>query len=167
MRLFIAILFSPDIKSSLLRAVSDLRMQSETGVFSRPENLHLTLAFLGEIHDAAAALQAMEAAGGTPFSLATEGCGRFGELWWAGVRENPALSALARRLRRELDVRQVPYDHKPFHPHITLARQIASASPIRLSIPERNMTVSHLSLMKSERLQGRLTYTEIGGCNLH
>ena len=48
MRLFIAIRFSPEIRQTLLDAVSGLRAQARSGNFTRPENLHLTLAFLGE-----------------------------------------------------------------------------------------------------------------------
>lgn len=166
MRLFIAVLFDDKIKGTLLRAVSDLRAQADTGVFTRPENLHLTLAFLGEARGPAAANEAICAAAGDRFPLTVGGCGRFGDLWWAGVRETPPLSALSRRLRRELTSRNVSFDQKPFRPHITLARQLQAAEPVRISVPEQTMTVSRVSLMKSERVCGKMVYTEIGGCDL-
>lgn len=166
MRLFIAILFSPEIKVSLLNAIADLRAQADSGVFTRPENLHLTLAFLGEVRDPSGAKQAIIDAAGAPFSLTIGGCGRFGNLWWAGVQETPPLSALSRRLRRALNAYQISYDQKPFRPHITLARQLVCDAPVQLTVPHHAMTVTRLSLMKSERIDGRLIYTEIGLCNL-
>jgi len=63
MRLFIAQNFTPETKSRLLTLRDDLRAQSTRGNFSLPENLHLTLAFLGECdaQQTAAAKQAMTA----------------------------------------------------------------------------------------------------------
>ena len=52
MRLFVAIQFSPAVRSTLLEAVETLRRQG-SGRFTRPENLHLTLAFIGETEDLA------------------------------------------------------------------------------------------------------------------
>ena len=60
MRLFAAIRFSPAVEEALWAAVGDLRCRG-AGTFTRRENLHLTLAFLGETADAAAAEAAVEA----------------------------------------------------------------------------------------------------------
>jgi 2'-5' RNA ligase len=48
MRLFIAIHFSPGVREVLLSAIDSLRAQAVSGNFTRPENLHLTLAFIGD-----------------------------------------------------------------------------------------------------------------------
>ena len=37
---------------------------------------------------------------------------------------DPALQALAERVREELTARDVPFDPKPFRPHITLGRRV-------------------------------------------
>jgi 2'-5' RNA ligase len=55
------------------------------------------------------------------------GGGRFGRrrftiLWAALTGDLEALSALADRVRRELRRARVPFDYKPFKPHLTLAR---------------------------------------------
>ena len=60
MRLFAAIQFSPAVKAALLEAVAALRHQG-TGTFTRPENLHLTLAFIGETEDLPGAKAALDA----------------------------------------------------------------------------------------------------------
>lgn len=48
MRLFVAINFSDTTRAKLLSLRNELQSRSECGRFSLPENLHLTLAFLGE-----------------------------------------------------------------------------------------------------------------------
>ena len=51
MRLFIAINFNSETKENILKVQSRLK-ECSTGSFSRPENIHLTLAFLGEVEPA-------------------------------------------------------------------------------------------------------------------
>ena len=95
MRLFTAIRPSPAAEEALLAAQAELRRLGR-GSFPRREMLHLTLAFLGETADAAAAEAAVEALRGAgPISLTVEGVGQFGDTWWAGVGENPGLERLA------------------------------------------------------------------------
>ena len=48
MRLFIAINFSPSFKKAILSSAQQLRDRGVRGNFTREENLHLTLAFIGE-----------------------------------------------------------------------------------------------------------------------
>jgi len=79
-------------------------------------------------------------------------------LYWAGVRESPALRALASSLRRALKEAGYPVDDKPFRPHITLARQARFASPPRIEPPALSMTADQIILMESKRIDGRLVY---------
>ena len=58
MRLFVAIRPSPAVRDVLLDVEAALRRQGR-GTFTRPENLHLTLAFLGEAESAAPAQAAV------------------------------------------------------------------------------------------------------------
>ena len=163
MRLFIAIRFSRPVLETLKQAQEDLRRQGARGNFSREENLHLTLAFLGETGDAAGARAAMAEAcaeGGT-FPLTVAGTGRFGELWWAGIAKNRRLEEVERALRTALTARGFVLEKRDFRPHVTLARQVKSPRPLRLAVPERTMTVKGISLMRSERRDGKLIYTEL------
>ena len=43
---------------------------------------------------------------------------------WLGIASDPALATLAERVREELAARDVPFDPKPFRPHITLGRRM-------------------------------------------
>ena len=104
MRLFAAIGLSPAAEDALVYAQDILRWAGR-GSFPRREMLHLTLAFLGETADAAAAEAAVEALRGAgPISLTVEGVGQFGDTWWAGVGENPGLERLA--LGHQADLRR-------------------------------------------------------------
>lgn len=164
MRLFVAVRFSPEIKAALLAAIDGLRRQS-AGNFTHPENLHLTLAFIGESGRVAEAKAALTAVTAAPFVLTVGGAGRFGDLRWAGIDHNPALSALAGSVRNELHKRGIGFDPKPFKAHITLAREVLSKD-INIDVPPKTMTVSRISLMRSDRIDGKLTYTEVFGKTL-
>lgn len=170
MRLFIAILLDQAVKDGVLSISEQLRAHSLRGNFTGRENLHLTLAFLGETPgDRLPALKtAMEAAAGEPFVLRFHQPGFFrrreGNLYWLGILENPALSALEARLRRALTEAGFPTEDKPFRPHLTLGRTVVLEEGYPLpsaagKIPDQ--PVSSISLMKSERIAGRLTYTRL------
>lgn len=160
MRLFVAINFSPEIKAALLRAQARLRSLCAGGNFSRPENLHLTLAFIGETERLSDAREAVAECGG-PFELSLSGLGRFGELYWCGIAENPRLTALARELRDALTRRGFKLEAREFSPHITIARRVRADGSVDFDVPPASMTVGRISLMSSERINGKLTYTEV------
>lgn len=160
MRLFAAVCLSPAVRDSLAETISALHRQG-SGTFTRPENLHLTLAFIGETDradEAAAALR--RAAVGGSFTMSVEGIGCFDDLWWAGVAENTALESLALGVQRSLREAGFPMETRPWRPHITLVRRWRGPQP-QVSLSPVSMQVQAVSLVKSERLDGRLVYTEI------
>ena len=160
MRLFAAIQFSPAVKSALLEAIAALRHQG-TGTFTRPENLHLTLAFIGETEDLPGAKAALDAAcAGGPVSLALGGLGHFNDLWWTGVRENPKLEKLALAVQRALREQGFSIEKRAWKPHVTLVRRWRGLRP-SVTVRETSMRAERVSLMKSERVNGKLTYTEV------
>jgi len=166
MRLFVAVLFSPELRQLLLDAQDELRAQSRAANFTRPENLHLTLAFLGETPRARDAAKAVASLTDAPFPLALGRSGRFSDLWWIGVEPNPALETLAAALNRNLRAAGFALEDRPFRPHVTIAREVdADGSPC-LTPRRAEMTVSRVSLMKSERIGGKLVYTEIAAKTL-
>ena len=94
-----------------------------------PDTLHLTLAFLGEI-DNAARREAIEALGTVhtrPFDLELAGLGHFpprGPIrqLWVGVRPAPELDRLQRRVVRALRDAGLAIEKRKFVPHVTIAR---------------------------------------------
>ena len=143
------------MRDALVDLQNDMRAQRVTGSFTPEENLHLTLAFIGDYPDP----EDVPLPAFTPFELKLSGYGSFGDLWWAGIGKSPALEACVRRLRRALSDEGIPFDRKAFSPHITLVRRAAGRPA--LTVPEINMTVDHISLMRSERGRHGMIYTEV------
>ena len=161
MRLFIAIKLSEEMKAALTDAQRAMFDRGVRGNYSPEENLHLTLAFIGEVPDPQPVLDALGTVRFTPFTLTLDGVGCFGDLWWAGLRESAPLAAAARRVRRALAESGIPYDRKRFSPHITLIRR-ASKSAAGVRIAPVKMTVRTISLMRSDRGRNGMIYTELG-----
>jgi len=165
MRLFIAIQFDRKVLSTLTRFQDELKKNAVIGKYTKADNLHLTMAFIGEYKDPVAVLSAMKTVHFNPFEIKLDGYGRFGEIFWAGISGEKELTSLASRIRRALSEAEIPYDKKPFRPHITLIRRSSFRGDNRIPveiISDCGMTVKRVSLMKSERGKSGMIYTEIG-----
>lgn len=170
MRLFVAICLEDAIRDALCRASGALREQAQFGRFTHRNNLHLTLAFIGETARLADAKRAMASVRAAPFSLTIGGMGRFarrgGDLYWAGAELCGPLAGLQAQVADALRKQGFSLDDKPFKPHLTLAREVRLSEPpdenaLAKRIPQMGMRVERITLMKSERLQGKLTYTPL------
>lgn len=166
MRLFIAIPFSEEFREELLRVQREMKVNGVRGNFSRPENLHVTVAFLGEVKDPAPAMKALQSVPVPELRLTSGPFGNFGELLWIGLRKNSALEEYVAEVRHALDNAGVEYDRKKFRPHITLVRRADWPYQVLVEklaeVRRVRMTVDRVCLMKSERLDGKLTYTVVG-----
>ncbi|GAA1381788.1 RNA 2',3'-cyclic phosphodiesterase [Catellatospora chokoriensis] len=97
-----------------------------------PEQWHVTVAFLGELDPAQldttiAAMNAVASATPRAPRLRLSGGGRFpngrAAAIWAGLHGDlDDLHELANRLRGALTEARVPFDPRPYQPHLTLAR---------------------------------------------
>ena len=166
MRLFVAVQLDKKMKDALRSVQNEMRRRGVEGNYTRPENLHLTLAFIGDYPDPDTVLEAMEDLRFQPFDLELKGLGSFGELWWAGLEGSENLEALARQLRRTLAEAAIPFDRKSFRPHVTLIRQARYRNDPRfdsIAVQQARMTVDRISLMLSTRGKNGMIYTELGG----
>ena len=174
MRLFISVNCDDKVKKQLLSVQNKIKSQSVKGNFSLPENLHLTLIFIGEtsadiIPLIASVIDKALKTSVAPFTLGFSATGCFThsnkELWWIGTEHNdPSLGILKSirgRIAEGLLSEGVTFDNRAFNPHITLGREIKHNSPIIIPKQEIIFPVNRISLMKSERVGGVLTYTEI------
>jgi len=95
--------------------------------WSQPENLHLTLRFIGEVDQATARdIDSMITMLDVPaFDVTLKGAGEFGgkepNAVWAGVAPNPALSHLAAKIESALQRMGLAADTRKYTPHVTLA----------------------------------------------
>ena len=170
MRLFVAIQFDSEVKDRIQTVQERLRCLDNCANFTRRENLHLTLAFLGEtpearLRDIEGAMRAVET---VPLELCFDRTGRFrqrdSELWWIGVRKNRELERMQAELTARLRSAGFSLEERTFHPHLTLAREVRLTRPpdqaALLGGPFAARADS-MSLMRSQRLRSRLIYTEI------
>src|SRR2546422_6048484 len=130
MRLFFALPLPGEAKDRLRAPLEAAKKAGGDGVsFTRIEQLHFTLAFLGEQPGPDEALAAGEALReGAPFEVALSGTGAFPNtarprVLWLGVKDGAALLIeVAERLRAALRQRGFTLEERPFRPHLTFAR---------------------------------------------
>jgi len=130
MRAFIAIDLPDSLHAALAEAQQAFRETCGEANWRRPEGIHLTLKFLGEITDAQTK-QVVEALGRlgpfAPFPVEVKGFGFFPKaerprVFWAGVVAPPALAELAGRIEDSMERAGFAREDRPFSPHLTLAR---------------------------------------------
>lgn len=124
MRAFLAIPM-PDPVRDALEAVQEAM---PLGRPSDPEQLHVTLAFLGEQPDdlIESAHHALTTLRHPAFELQLRGLGTFGDRQpaslWAGIRDPAPLKSLRERLLPCLHGAGVVLERQRYRPHVTLAR---------------------------------------------
>jgi 2'-5' RNA ligase len=113
------------------------------------DNIHLTLAFLGEVDEAKAA-QAARRVQSAAFHLPLEAPGYWGhnKIVWAGPRQVPGeLARLAEALQLELYKEGFILERRPFAAHVTLLRK-APAQPLP-AVPPLEWPVQEFHLVSS------------------
>lgn len=103
-----------------------------------PEQLHLTLCFIGEVSGTAFLdiREALAEIAAAPFALRVQGVGFFPprgqpRVVWAGVERSESLLVLQRKVTTRLFHLGVEPENRKFSPHITLARlQQTSATKV-------------------------------------
>jgi len=168
MRLFIAVAFPPEVKTALAAQTAALRRAGVRGRFSREENLHLTLAFLGEQPPAGrdAAIRAMERCSAAAFPVTVGGYGTFrggrdGDVLYRRIEGGEALAGLHRRLSQALAAEGFALERRDFRPHLTLARGVPRAKDPLPAAEPLACTADAMTLFLSEQIQGRRVYTPL------
>lgn len=161
MRLFIAIQLSDEIKKALVGYMHDLKKQGVEGNYVPAQNLHMTLAFIGEYDNPGQIKEILRSLPLPEFRLSLSEKGNFGNILWAGVKGNQKLAAYVKALRAALSAEEVPCDTDKFIPHITLIRKASAKKPIQTPLPKADMMVKKASLMKSEQKNGKVSYREL------
>ena len=169
-RLFIACEVPDDVKDSIETLITDLRSRSGNTVrWIRPEGVHVTLKFLGEVPVKklpAVKLAIQEAVvGHSPFELEFSSIGTFGgreglRLMWVGVAGDVLrLEALVRAVNAALAVVGFEPERRPFRPHLTLGRvrdEVGTRTRAEIEVevgktevPQSSWRTTHVSLMRS------------------
>lgn len=161
MRLFVAVSLSEDMKKDLVRFMHEMKKQGVEGNFVPAQNLHMTLAFIGEYDKPSKVKEILAGIPLPEFRLCLTDTGYFGNILWMGVKGNQKLKGYVRDVRAALKANGIPCDQEKFVPHITLVRKISAKKSWKASLPKSEMTVKRASLMKSEQKDGKIVYKEL------
>ncbi|WDZ86462.1 RNA 2',3'-cyclic phosphodiesterase [Micromonospora cathayae] len=171
MRLFLAVHPPPEAVADLAARISRLRIGTAAAAgtnvrLADPANAHVTLAFLGDVPDDrlpavrdTVGLAAGRCRGPVPPRLRLGRGGRFGQgrttvLWVDVLGEVERLHLLAGQLRAGLRAAGLPYDDRPYRPHLTIARpgDRIDVEPDRISLDSYLgpwWPANHLTLVRS------------------
>lgn len=152
-RCFVALWPDADARDRLEALARRLQLSCPGSRPTERENLHLTLAFIGPLDSGKGSIisEMLAAIEAPRFSWTIDRVGGFERarvVWAGGGTDEPRLAALSLAARKGLDALQVPYDRKPFVPHVTLLRKIIRPGapepiePIRWSAAAPVLTVS-------------------------
>jgi len=179
-RSFVAVEIDDAIRAQLSDLVARLRATDAHVRWSRPENLHVTLKFLGDIaeENVGAARKIVEdvAARHSPFEIEVAGLGAFPNMrrprvvFAHVVDATDTLTALARALEREMVAVGAKREKRPFRSHLTLGRVKSPRGLIGLAEamaelgdePLGRQTVQEIVLMRSDLKPSGAVYSRLG-----
>lgn len=148
-RVFFA-LWPDDTTRSALRFATQRAVQASSGRPIAKDNLHLTVAFLGELSaEGLAAARAVPPIQVGEFEIALDAVGVWPEskiLWLAPLAPPPALGELEARLWDGLAERGFRTEERIYRPHVTLARRARAIEEV--VVPVR-WPVRELALVES------------------
>ena len=165
MRLFIAAKLDESIADKISEYQAELKHVGIIGNYTKKDNMHMTLAFIGDYDYPDKILDVLKDTSFRPVKLSFDGIGHFGELYFVRLKDNPQLFGYVKRLRKHLSDNNIPFDKKRFLGHITILRKARFKDGITLpeiNVPNGDMTLKKISLMRSEFTDNGVKYTEIG-----
>jgi 2'-5' RNA ligase len=179
MRAFVALRLNPDSEDAVSAFIGELRMLNGSISWSRRDNLHLTLRFLGNaipvprVEALAPALKRIAAAT-KPFDLSASGTGAFPDLRRPRVIWIGAVAAPLIRLAQEVEAaaRACGFnaESRPYSPHLTIGRvrDFHGGEAVRQHLAsncKRDFGISRIesiSLYRSHLGRDGATYEELG-----
>lgn len=123
----------------------------------------MTLAFIGEKYDLTEIRKAVNEVAFEPFTMTLDNLGMFptkAGVIWCGIKEHEQTTTLADRLHDSLTAHGVLYNTKRFVPHISLV-QHPSRIVTDIEVPKVSIRIERIYIMKSERINGELIYSEV------
>jgi 2'-5' RNA ligase len=151
-RLFVAVEVPAAIRDDLAALVTELHaLESRSSAnklrWVRPENLHVTLRFIGSVPPEKLDVICAELSrvrSDRPVELRFRGLGFFpsakrARVLWAGMAASPNLAAIAGDIDKRLAKLEIPAEERAFTPHLTLARcERSGISPALYAAVEKN-----------------------------
>ncbi len=179
MRLFYAVKVSDQIRKAVADAVKAFPVHNPPWRWIPPENMHITLKFLGEVDermlDDLRRTGAAAAASAKTFRVVYGPFGAFPNLsrprvlFFQATEGTRELAAIAAELETGAELLGIPREDRPFKAHLTLARikeplpravteKLAAVSPLP---PSAEQNVDCFSLVRSHLARSGATYEEV------
>jgi 2'-5' RNA ligase len=176
-RTFLAVDIGPEVRENLSRLQEQLKRSQADVRWVRPQGIHLTLRFLGNILDADVLklepVMAAAAAGQAPIVLTVSGWGMFPSqkrprVLWVGIPQGrEKLAPLAEVLERGLIEAGFGPEDRPWKPHLTLGRfqSPRNLEPLLKALAKEGEPVygriqaDRLTLFQSQLQRGGAVYT--------
>jgi 2'-5' RNA ligase len=189
-RAFIAIDLSTELRKQLSVIIRQLQegCVNSGGETARkavrwvpPDNIHLTLKFLGEVSvgnlQVLARMLKTETAHCVPFTVRINGIGAFPNMRrprviWVGSESPVALDNLQHAIEVETRALGYPNEDRAFSPHLTLGRMSQNASPAEIAAVSKALTgmkvdevgfiqVNQIHLFRSDLQPSGAVYTSL------
>jgi 2'-5' RNA ligase len=184
LRFFIAIELSEKVKSALTELQRELKQCKADIRWVKPDNIHLTLKFLGDTDEKITGniVEEIKAAciGYKEFALEIKGVGVFPDMrapkvLWVGISDNDFLTGLQKSIEDGLAKLGFSPEKRRFRPHLTLGRFKSSLGKEGLydkievdkNISLGSIEVKSIFLIKSELTPSGAEYTKIAGTGLN
>src|SRR5215467_7046116 len=180
MRIFIALDIPGEIRARMVEFMERARPYASEARWARPEGLHVTLKFIGEVKEdklerIKSALAGVKAA---PFPVMFANAGFFPtpksqRVFWIGVAGGEALVQLAETIDRATQSAGVAREERAYSPHLTLARagsaagaqhQLKPLASFVETVPAPQfgtMTAQEFWLYQSQLQRGGSKYTKL------
>jgi 2'-5' RNA ligase len=179
-RVFCAIEIPQEIREAVAEHISGLRRAAPEAQasWSRPENIHLTLKFLGEISqtrvEQLSQAASRAASNSIPFTIELKQTGCFPtraspRVLWIGINDPESkLAELHAHLEEECAKEGFAKEARRYHPHLTVARlrkpqgaRTLAAAHEELEFTPAQIVVQELHVIRSELGRGGSRYTVI------
>ena len=160
MRLFTALGISPEIRNNLTTFLDEMSPLAPRAKWVRPENLHVTVKYLGEteawklgaVSQALASIRSAQ-----PVTLEFRGLGFFPNekrprVLWVGIEVSANLKVLAEQIDRSLLELGYPPESRAFTPHLTLARLDPPGLPAPLGAAMARHAPQHFGSLATAEL---------------
>ena len=185
MRLFLAIDLDDVARAAIVAEqtrIANALPRASTPRFIKPEQLHLTLVFLGDVEEALSAriIDEIEPSLAQPaFDAVFGGVGMFpprggARVLWIGVTDGAReMISVQQELAHRMTHLGIAREDRPFSPHLTIARwrdarpsDRAAVLSLPLSRLQARVRIAHVTLYRSTLSSAGPTYTPLARATL-
>jgi 2'-5' RNA ligase len=180
MRIFVGLDIPDAIRTRISTYLESARELAPAARWVRPESLHVTLKFIGEVPESKVLeiKEILRQVKIQPFEIEFKNVGFFptpkaARVFWIGIHASDALPLLASSIDEKTTKIGIPKEEKSYKPHLTLARAVSGRGTGKCfqllqqrpdadeSLRFGTMAAQEFFLYKSELMRGGARYTKL------